>query len=109
MMREGYQQQIREHLHMAFNLSDEKIDSMMPSFLDTIFSHLQTTEEIYASGNLAGLSKAGHKLKGALLNLGLSDLAEIALAVEQKAGREDMTADYGAMLSRLKGEITKLR
>ncbi len=94
---------------MAFNLSDEKIDTMMPSFVDTIVSHLKTTEEIYASGNLAGLSKAGHKLKGALLNLGLSDLAEIALALEQNAGRQDESADYRGMLSQLRGEITKIR
>ncbi len=108
MIKEGYHQQIREHLQMAFHLSDEKIDTMMPNFLTTIAGHLQATEEIYASGNLSNLSKAGHKLKGALLNLGLSELAEIALALEQRADQEDTNADYNGMLTELKGEITKI-
>lgn len=93
---------------MAFHLSDDKIDAMMPNFLNTISSHLTATEEVFASGNLTALGKAGHKLKGALLNLGLSDLAEIAFALERKAGSQDESADYNSLLAELKGEIAKI-
>ncbi len=97
---------IREHLRKSYLLSDEKIDAILPQFLQTLVSHLQDLESKVTAGELESLGKAGHKIKGALLNLGLHDLAQTAFLIEQQCRLRDRSTDYLALVEKLKREIT---
>jgi len=105
MTGEEYTQSISDHLHKAYMLSDEKIQEVMPRFLDTLLIHLENMQPPLEANNLAELGKAGHTLKGALLNLGLLDLADIAYSIEKRCNAEDETTDYQAMVKKLQLEI----
>ncbi len=105
MTGEEYIQAILNHLHNAYMLDDEKIKDVLPRFLDTLIAHLDSLQQPLEAMNLTELGKAGHTLKGALLNLGLLDLADVAYAIEQQCKTEDTTADYQVMVQRLQREI----
>jgi len=75
----GLDQRIRAYLTTTFHFSDEQINQMLPSFLDTLRGHLAVVDQAIAE-DAGQLGKAAHTLKGALLNLGLE--AEVAIAVE---------------------------
>lgn len=85
---------IKKHLASQFNLPDEQIESMMPSFISTLGEHMHTLDKALNGNDLIQLGKAGHTIKGAFLNLGLEECAEIALDIERsgKAGNSDV--DY---------------
>ena len=105
MTGEEYTQAISDHLHNAYLLSVEKIDEILPRFLDTLLAHLDNLDHPLQTENLQQLGKAGHTLKGALLNLGLLDLADIAYRIEQQCHAEDETADYEMLVRQLQQEI----
>ena len=83
---------IRLHLTRQFNLPVEQIDTLMPSFIATLGTHMANLENALAENNPVLLGKVGHTIKGAFLNLGLQDCAEIALAIEKK-GRHGSNLD----------------
>lgn len=105
MSNEGYVKEIRDHLRNAYMLSDEKISTFLPQFLTTLCTHADNLQRVVQTNNLKEISKAGHILKGALLNLGLEKLAEIAYTVERQGKAEDVTADFQAMAQHLQQEI----
>ncbi|BHH82911.1 hypothetical protein LA52FAK_12000 [Desulforhopalus sp. 52FAK] len=92
---------IKKHLLQQFNLPVEQIESMMPSFLSTLSSHMDTLEEAYVGDDLMQLGKAGHTIKGAFLNLGLADCAQIAHDIELSGKAGDNTLDYRAKIDSL--------
>ena len=85
---------IKKHLANQFHLPDEQIESMMPSFLSTLGEHMQTLENAHGANDLVLLGKAGHTIKGAFLNLGLDDCAQIALDIERSGKAGDSNVDY---------------
>jgi len=105
MTGEEYIQSISDHLHKAYMLSEEKIQEVMPRFLDTLGAHLENIEPPLETNNLSELGKAGHTLKGALLNLGLLNLADIACRIEKQCNAGDETTDYQTMVKELQVEI----
>jgi HPt (histidine-containing phosphotransfer) domain-containing protein len=105
MTGEEYKKSIRDHLRNAYMLNDEKIRTFLPQFLNTLLTHLDNLQAPLQANNLSEMSKAGHTLKGALLNLGLSELAEIAYNIELQGKARHTTADYQAMLQQLQREI----
>ena len=106
MTGEEYLQSILDHLHKAYMLDDEKIKDVLPRFLDTLVAHLNNLQRPLLTNDLPELGRAGHTLKGALLNLGLLELADIAYSIEQQCKIEDSTADYQVMVQRLQQEIS---
>ncbi len=102
MTGEEYTQSIWDHLHSAYMLSDEKIQEVMPRFLETLRDHLNNLETPMLENNLPELGKAGHTLKGALLNLGLMELADRAYIIEKQCNAEDSTTDYQALVEQLR-------
>ncbi|MEA2116242.1 MAG: Hpt domain-containing protein [Thermodesulfobacteriota bacterium] len=108
MDRETYMQVIREHMKTSYLLKDDKINAILPRFLASLESHLQTLEEMEAEGDLSGLGVTGHKVKGALLNLGLFELADTASTIEQQAKQLDHDTDYPSLIAHLKHSITIL-
>ncbi len=106
-MKNGSQQEaIKEHLKEQFGLSDEKVEVMLPSFIAILADHLRKLEADVAEGELVAVSQAAHTLKGALLNLGLSDMADLAKTLEQGGKQENRQLDYEGLVEQL-GKILK--
>jgi HPt (histidine-containing phosphotransfer) domain-containing protein len=65
-------------------------------------------ERALGQDDLMALSKAGHTMKGALLNLGLDDCAKLALYIEERSRAADLTIDYATLVADLRKEIGPL-
>lgn len=104
MKGQTYRQTIRDHLATAYLLTEEKIDAVLPAFLDTLLTHMQRLEKNLEEDDLELLARSGHVLKGALLNLGLHELAEMAHAIERCCAIP-ATAELELQVARLKAEI----
>jgi HPt (histidine-containing phosphotransfer) domain-containing protein len=98
-------QEIRDFLKKQFNLSGDQIDTMLPGFIDTLASHMAHLEEAFQSGDMIRLGKAGHIIKGALLNLGLSECAEIAYIIEKEGKNRNESTDFQALVYALKDKL----
>ena len=96
---------IRRYIKSQFDLPDDQIESMIPLFLATLAEYLTTLDQACAANDPAELGRVGHTIKGALLNLGLHQAAEIALAIEQHGKAADHAADYQALAAELKNSL----
>ena len=105
MKGQTYRQTIREHLGSAYLLSEDKIDTVLPAFLDTLLTHMLRLEKNLAHNDLELLAKSGHVLKGALLNLGLHELADMAYAIERCCATPATATELPQQVARLKKEI----
>lgn len=109
MHRPDYLETIREHLRTAYHLSDEKIDAVLPRFLSTLCTWMTKLEKLADDGNSReDISRAGHALKGALLNLGLMNLADKAFQVEQFDKQTGRNIEHKKIIAELKDEITEI-
>lgn len=82
-------QTIREYLAKQYHLPAEQVESMLPSFLATLESHMDSLENALSENDPLLAGKAAHTIKGAFLNLGLDECAELARIIEQ-AGKSGM-------------------
>lgn len=105
MDKETYLQVIQEHMKRSYLLSEDKINTILPGFLTTLERHLAHLEDRLSKGDLSSLGVAGHTIKGALLNLGLFELADTAYTIEQHGKKLDTDADYPALVTHLKQNI----
>lgn len=108
MSKQERLEQIREYLCDRFQLPQEQVVGMLPDFITALDSHMRKLEVALESGDLVRLGKAGHTMKGALLNLGLHDCVDIAVEIEQKGKAQDSSADYQAMLDDLRRNLEVL-
>ena len=109
MLREEYLTQIRRHLRTSYLLSDKKIESVLPGFLATLCDLMAKLEAASAEGKeTEAINRAGHALKGALLSLGLMDLADKAYLIEKFGQPESGIQEYEPVLTGLRQEIAKL-
>jgi HPt (histidine-containing phosphotransfer) domain-containing protein len=101
-----HRDKIRAHMHNQFGLSDQQIDSMLPSFMDTLAGYLEELETHFAAGNQEQVGRVAHTSKGALLNLGLHEQASLAKDIElrAKAGSElvELESDFKKLKTALK-------
>lgn len=104
-MTSQYIDQIKTYLNNQFNLGDEQVAEMLPSFISTLASHMTNLETAFESGDLGILGKSAHTIKGAFLNLGLNDCAEIALQIERRGKAGDQSADFAHMVTSLREKI----
>ena len=100
--------QIKTYLCEHFQLSQEQIGEMLPSFITTLSTHMQNMERVLGENDPLALGKAGHTMKGALLNLGLSDCAQLAMRIEEKGKAGDTMTDYAALVTDLRERISPL-
>ncbi len=89
---------IKEYLGRQFSFPEEQVESMLPEFRRTLGGHMATLEEVLRQERLDDLAKAAHTIKGAFLNLGLTDCAELAKRIEGGAANNDTTMDYAALI-----------
>ncbi len=103
-----YTEHIVHYLGKQFSLSDEQIRSMLPEFKKALADHVTVLNEQNNSGQLKDLAKAAHTIKGAFLNLGLSDLAELALQLEMNAVKNNPEEDYDLLVSRISSSVAEI-
>ncbi len=93
-----HRDKIRKHMQNQFGLSKEQIDSMLPSFMDTLADYINELAAQFDAGNHEEVGRIAHRTKGALFNLGLHEQAELAKHIElrAKAGGElvELEADF---------------
>ena len=98
-------QNIKAYLEEQFNLPAEQIEMLLPSFIATLGSHMQSLEDALEEKNPASIGKVGHTIKGAFLNLGLLDCASIALRIEERGKAGDHGANYQQLVEDLRLKI----
>jgi len=100
------QERIKDYLRHQFNLPSEQIETMIPDFMNSLADHLAHLESVLHHGDAGQLGKAGHTIKGALLNLGLHDCAEIAYSIEKKGKGEEQGGDFGELVASLRKKLS---
>lgn len=95
-------QTIREYLASQYHLPSEQIESMLPIFLDTLVDHMDRLEKALSEKDPLFAGKAAHTIKGAFLNLGLDECAELSRNIEE-AGKS------GESIQLLAPQVKKLR
>lgn len=105
MIDQQRREQIRTYLQNQFNLPAEQLDGMIPGFISSLAGHLANLEEVFNKGDLEQVGKAGHTIKGALLNLGLHDCAELAHEIEQKGKRRQGDSELQRLLKALREKL----
>jgi len=103
-----YHRLIRTHLRSAYLLPEEKIDTLLPRFLESLQALLHNLEQALETGPQENQTRSCHALKGALLNLGLRELAAIASTLEQNCRNPDPQFNSARITNELKEEIQKI-
>jgi len=107
MDRAAYLHRMKEHLMSAYLLSEDKAETMIPVFVNALRSHMDRLAELAADSDLEQLGRASHAVKGALLNVGLHDLAETAAALEQQCKNGVCPHDFQAMITNLQYTVSR--
>jgi len=81
---------------------------MLPTFIKTLQSHMHDLEKSLDDSEGQAIAKAGHKLKGALLNLGLEDSATLAKCIELEGKADKQDVDYAELLMQLKEQLKEI-
>ena len=89
-----FKQQAHAYLKAQLGMEDEQISQMLVALTQPLADTLKATEADHAKQNIAELALSAHSLKGALLNLGLNELAQIALVIEQSAKANDQRTHH---------------
>ncbi len=98
-------QNIKTYLKEQFNLPAEQIETLLPSFIATLGSHMQNLENALAENNPTTIGRVGHTIKGAFLNLGLEDCANIALCIEERGKAGDHNTNYKQLVEDLRLKV----
>jgi HPt (histidine-containing phosphotransfer) domain-containing protein len=98
---------MKKHLKTAYLLNEDKIEAMIPIFLATLDNHMNRLADLAAKGELDELGQASHAVKGALLNIGLFDLAETAHAIEKQCKSGASPENYREMITELQYTVAR--
>ena len=98
---------VKQHLQTAYLLNEEKIETMIPLFLDTLHTHMNRLADLAANGDTEQLGQASHAVKGALLNIGLFDLAETAHTIEKQCKSGAVPENYREMITELQHTVSR--
>ena len=99
---------IRSHMKKQFGLSNDQIDSMLPSFMDTLGEYLAELSESFAAGDQEEVGRVAHTTKGALLNLGLHEQASLAKDIELRAKAGDALVELEPDFKKLRTALVSL-
>ncbi len=108
MVQQSLTDRVSAFLCDYYKLPEEKVADMLPTFLDVLQNHIINMEKTVKEGDIHTIGRVGHTLKGALMNLGLDDFAEIAKTIEKegKAGRWGV--DYSSLVDQLKENLAEI-
>ena len=85
-------------------LEEEDVRRLVLTFLDSTEQDLVQLTQAFSDQDADKLRKTAHHIKGAAVNLELSEIAEAALVIEEKAGcgiAEDPAAHIAHIRNRL--------
>lgn len=109
MSSKEYIDNITSYLTTEFELSQEQIDEMLPLFVETIHSHMKKLEETVKENDFIAMKKMGHTMKGGLLNLGITELADLAFQIESFSVGEDDIIECKNIVEKLKAKINDIQ
>ncbi|WP_457571073.1 Hpt domain-containing protein [Desulfovulcanus sp.] len=98
-------EQITSYLVNELGLALSDAEDLFVIAQDTVQTSLKELEEFWASGDAEGLSKTAHTLKGALLNIGQGEQAELAKIIELQA-KEGNLDGLKDIFEKLKEKLT---
>ena len=104
----NFSTRIKKYLSEQFNLPEDQVELMLPEFKKTLKDHMAALEDVQNHNNLKDLGKAAHTIKGAFLNLGLQDCAELAMKVEDNATLGNMQTDYTALIASIREKVQEI-
>lgn len=79
------QLQAQTYLKNELGMDDEQVLEILKALAAPLKTTLNLVKEAYTERDLKELAETAHSLKGALLNLGLNELANIATMIEESA------------------------
>jgi len=101
-------ERVAVHIRDQYQLPADKIAEMLPTFLSILQNHMRNLEDTLATGDVQAIGSAGHALKGALLNLGLAEIAVFAMRIEVEGMAGSHDADYADLLAQLKSHLKEI-
>lgn len=99
---------IKLYLCDQFNLPEEQVAAMLPEFKKTLSSHMDNLKQVEPTEDLKELKKAAHTIKGAFLNLGLMDCAELAITIENAAANEDTSVNFTVLIAEMSVKVEEI-
>ncbi len=108
MTEQSLSKQVETHVCKQYQLPVEKVAVMLPAFLEVLKNHLNDLEKALDGDEPEDIGRVGHTLKGALLNLGLPGIAEIAANIERegKLGRKNF--DFAEPVAQLREKLKEI-
>ena len=108
MSKVAPREQVCKYLCSQFSLPVEQVNALLPGFIATLASHMVNVENALVAGELKALGKTAHTMKGALLNLGMTDGAELAQQIETHGKAGDHTVNYAVLVAELRQSLAGL-
>lgn len=102
-----YREEIKQYLVKQFNLMPDQVEALLPGLVSTLSEHIDNLENALKSRDLALLGKAAHTIKGALLNLGLQECADIAYTLEKKGKAGQENANYQELVQSIREKLNR--
>ncbi len=93
---------VKQYLREKFRLPEAKVDHLFQVAQVTLAEYLGLLEQAAGQGDYPALGKNSHTIKGELLQLGLSEWAELALTIERGAKASDQAIDYPGLTAQLR-------
>ena len=91
---------VRAHLAAKYKLTEDKIDFLLNGLKGSLQAEMSKAQTAASQNDLPSLAHAAHSMKGALLNLGLAEWAELARSIELGAKASD-TIDFNNLVNEL--------
>ncbi len=89
------------HVCKQYRLKEDQVIPMLQSFISVLQGHMGSLEAALATGDIVEIGRKGHALKGALLNLGLFDIAILAESIESAAKNGGRNVNYTELVGRI--------
>ena len=89
-------------------LEEEDVRRLVLTFLDSTEQDLVQLTQAFSDQDADKLRKTAHHIKGAAFNLELSEIAEAALAIEEKTGC-GIVEDPAAHIARIRTRLDVIR
>lgn len=96
-----YRLQAHAYLQRELGLDDAQIINILGTLSVPLKKTLESVDEAYQGTDLHELAEAAHSLKGALLNIGLDELADLVKKIEQSSATGEVVC-YDVALDYLK-------
>ena len=109
MEEQSYLEIMRRHMQESYLLDAKQVEEVLPRFLGTLFQYMHKLETLEQEGDAAALAKTSHAVRGALLNLGLLDLAEYVREEEQQCANPGGLSACRNLLAELRGKLQPLQ